>query len=221
MRALRSGGTWVLVAAAAGFVSAAVFTMLLGLDRRTFVAAWSAVAAVLWAAYARQEQVRLRVQLARRLPSGIVIGSIAGAILVLSVLRQPASPAPAGAALALDLFWLGGVYGAVDALILSVLPVLALYGTRPGEPEPAAAERLGRAAMALAGSALVTAAYHAGFREFQGPELLLPVLSNVGMTACYLISGSAAAPIVAHVAMHVAAVVHGAATTVQLPPHYA
>ena len=221
MRALRSGGTWVLVAAAAGFVSAAVFTMILGLDRRTFVAAWSAVAAVLWAAYARQEQVRLRVQLARRLPSGIVIGSIAGAILVLSVLRQPASPAPAGAALALDLFWLGGVYGAVDALILSVLPVLALYGTRPGEPEPAAAERLGRAAMALAGSALVTAAYHAGFREFQGPELLLPVLSNVGMTACYLISGSAAAPIVAHVAMHVAAVVHGAATTVQLPPHYA
>jgi len=221
MRALRSGGTWVLVAAAAGFVSAAVFTMILGLDRRTFVAAWSAVAAVLWAAYARQEQVRLRVQLARRLPSGIVIGSIAGAILVLSVLRQPASPAPAGAALALDLFWLGGVYGAVDALILSVLPVLALYGTRPGEPEPAAAERLGRAAMALAGSALVTAAYHAGFREFQGPELLLPVLANVGMTACYLISGSAAAPIVAHVAMHVAAVVHGAATTVQLPPHYA
>ena len=221
MRALRSGGTWVFVAAAAGFVSAAVFTMLLGLDRRTFVAAWSAVAALLWATYARHEQVRLRVQLARRLPSGIVIGSIAGAILVLTVLRQPASPAPTGSALALDLFWLGGVYGAVDALILSVLPVLALYGTRPGEPEPAAAERLGRAAMALAGSALVTAAYHAGFREFQGPELLLPVLSNVGMTACYLISGSAAAPIVAHVAMHVAAVVHGAATTVQLPPHYA
>ena len=220
MRALRSGGTWVLVAAAAGFVSAAVFTMLLGLDRRTFVAAWSAVAALLWAAYARHEQVRLRVQLARRLPSGIVIGSIAGAILVLSVLRQPASPAPAGSALALDLVWLGGVYGAVDALILSVLPVLALYGTRPGEPEPAPSERLARAAMALAGSALVTAAYHAGFREFQGPELLLPVLSNAGMTACYLISGSAAAPIVAHVAMHVAAVLHGAATTVQLPPHY-
>jgi hypothetical protein len=221
MRALRSGGPWVLTAAAAGFVSAAVFTMLLGLDRRTFVAAWSAVAALLWAAYARHEQVRLRVQLARRLPSGIVIGSIAGAILVLSVLRQPASPAPAGSALALDLFWLGGVYGAIDALILSVLPVLALYGTRPGEPEPAPTERLGRAAMALAGSAFVTAAYHAGFREFQGPQLLLPVLSNVGMTACYLISGSAAAPIVAHVAMHVAAVVHGAATTVPLPPHYA
>jgi len=170
MHALRSGGTWVLVAAAAGFVSAAVFTMILGLDRRTFVAAWSAVAAVLWAAYARQEQVRLRVQLARRLPSGIVIGSIAGAILVLSVLRQPASPAPTGSALALDLVWLGGVYGAVDALILSVLPVLALYGTRPGEPEPAPSQRIGRAAMALAGSALVTAAYHAGFREFQGPS---------------------------------------------------
>jgi hypothetical protein len=221
MHGLRSSGTWVLAAAAAGFLSAAAFTMVLGLDRRAFVAAWSAVAALLWAAYARNEQVRLRVQLARRLPAGIVVGSIAGAILVLSVLRQPASPAPAGLALALDLLWLGGVYGVVEALVLSVLPVLALYGTRPGDPEPAPSQRLGRAGLALAGSALVTAAYHAGFREFQGPQLLLPVLSNVGMTACYLISGSAAAPIVAHVAMHAAAVVHGAATTVQLPPHYA
>jgi hypothetical protein len=40
------------------------------------------------------------------------------------------------------------------------------------------------------------------------------------MTAAYLLSGSALAPLSAHVVMHLAAVLHGAATTVQLPPHY-
>ena len=39
-------------------------------------------------------------------------------------------------------------------------------------------------------------------------------------TLGYLLSGSAVAPIVSHVLMHLAAVLHGAGTTVQLPPHF-
>jgi membrane protease YdiL (CAAX protease family) len=59
-----------------------------------------------------------------------------------------------------------------------------------------------------------------GFREFQGPQLVLPVLGGALTTVAYLLSGSIVAPILAHVMMHAAAVLHGAATTVQLPPHY-
>lgn len=67
---------------------------------------------------------------------------------------------------------------------------------------------------------MITAAYHAGFREFQGPQVVQPVIAGVLGAAAYLLSGSMLAPIVAHVAMHAAAVLHGAAGTVQLPPHY-
>jgi membrane protease YdiL (CAAX protease family) len=108
----------------------------------------------------------------------------------------------------------------VDAIILAILPVLALYGTRSADAVRSARGRLSAAAAALIGSALITAAYHLGFREFQGPQLALPVLGGVLTTLTYLVSGSIAAPIVAHVVMHAAAVLHGAATTVQLPPHY-
>lgn len=36
----------------------------------------------------------------------------------------------------------------------------------------------------------------------------------------YLLSGSPMAPVVAHAAMHVAAVIHAYGTSIPLPPHY-
>jgi hypothetical protein len=46
-----------------------------------------------------------------------------------------------------------------------------------------------------------------------------PLIGNVLITLTYLLTGSPVAPIVSHVMMHVAAVMHGMATTMQLPPH--
>jgi hypothetical protein len=50
--------------------------------------------------------------------------------------------------------------------------------------------------------------------------MLQPLFGNLIITLTYLLSGSPLAPIAAHVLMHSAAVLHGAATTSQLPPHY-
>src|SRR5690606_38981664 len=116
---------------------------------------------------------------ARRLPSGLVIGTIVGALLAWTVGRQPPSAAPAGPMLLFDLVWLGAVYGTVDALILAVLPVVALYATRPADVVRSASGRLRSAGAALLGSALITAAYHAGFPEFHGPQLVLPVVGGL------------------------------------------
>lgn len=215
-----SGWRWTLLGAGVGMMTSAALSAALGLERRAFVAAWAAVVALLWASYAHDQKVRLQVQLARHWPAGLVVGVGIGALLAWTVARQPASTPPTGLALVADLLWLGVVYGTVDALILSVLPVLALYGTRSAESLRTPVDRVRRAAVALAGSALITAAYHLGFREFQGAQVILPVLGGLLTTTAYLLSGSALAPILAHVVMHVAAVLHGAATTVQLPPHY-
>lgn len=211
---------WVLIAAATGFTASAVLTMALRLERHAFVAVWSGAVVALWTLFSRGTGARLRVQVTRRWPAGLVVGGLIGALLAATVARQPGSVPPAGAALAVDLGWLGVVYGSADALILAIIPVLALYRTRPGEQLRLPSVRLRVAGIALAGTALVTAAYHAGFREFQGPQLIQPVIGGLATAAAFLLSGSALGPIVAHVIMHIAAVLHGPATTVQLPPHY-
>jgi len=158
-------------------------------------------------------------QLRRRRLPGLIVGGLIGIVLVHNVLQQPASPTPAGAALATNAIWLGLVYGIADAVLLTIIPVLSLYGSAPPDAMRTAGVRLPRGGIALLGSLAVTASYHAGFAEFRGPALLAPLIGNGLITAAYLISGSAVAPLTAHVMMHLAAVAHGLDTAVQLPPH--
>ena len=58
---------------------------------------------------------------------GLIGAALVGAFLVWTVRNQPASAHTQGLALALDLLWQGVVYGLVDGLLLSVLPVLATW----------------------------------------------------------------------------------------------
>lgn len=214
-----SGGRWVALAAVAGLASSGILSGVLGWPRPVFVGGHLAVVALVWLAYARQAGVDPGAQLRRRWAGGLVAGAVAGALLVRSVLTQPASAAPEGLALAGSLAWLGIAYGGADALLLTVIPVMALYGTRPPESLRQPGPRLGWALVALAGSLAVTAAYHLGFAEYRGPALVAPLVGNAIVTLAYLASGSLLAPLVAHVLMHAAAVLHGLETTVQLPPH--
>jgi hypothetical protein len=147
-------------------------------------------------------------------------GVIVGALLTRQVLNQPASAHASGLRLIGDVCWFGVAYGVADAVFLSVIPVLSLYGLRSSSELRHPAARLRWAFVALLGSALVTAAYHAGFAEFRGPQLLQPVIGNSVVTLAYLLTGSPLAAIVSHVLMHVAAVAHGMASIMQLPPHY-
>jgi hypothetical protein len=113
------------------------------------------------------------------------------------------------------------VYGTLDALLLSVMPVLAtwrafsLLGWTAGWPG-----RLGVGVLCLIAVMFVTAAYHLGYPEFRGPEVTRPVF-GVGVSGlAYLLTTNPLAAVVSHVAMHVAAVLQGPETTMQLPPHY-
>jgi hypothetical protein len=74
--------------------------------------------------------------------------------------------------------------------------------------------------VALAASMLVTAAYHLGYPEFQGPQVVFPLIGNSVMSLAYLLTMNPLGAILSHIAMHIAAVLHGINTTFQLPPHY-
>jgi membrane protease YdiL (CAAX protease family) len=109
----------------------------------------------------------------------------------------------------------------MDGLLLSVLPVYAAWRgcTLLGWTERWPG-RIGAAVLALLVSMLVIGVYHLGYPEFRGPQVLM-VMAGVGVqTLGYIITRSPIAPVISHVAMHVAAVLYGLHSVSQLPPHY-
>jgi hypothetical protein len=211
---------WVLLAGAVGFGSSRIYSSLLHWPRPWFVLAYSVTVSILLALYASRERVSLLLQTRRHARTGVVFGLLIGALLLFQVFSQPASSGPTGLGLLADLAWYGVVYGTADAVLLSVIPVLTLYGSQPPEVLRSPGGRTRWAGVAVAASALVTALYHLGFDEFRGPQVIQPVVGNLIITLGYLLCGSPLAAVVAHVLMHGGAVLHGMETTVQLPPHY-
>jgi hypothetical protein len=212
--------TWTVLAGCIGLLSSGLLCSLLRLDRPVFVLAHGLVVAGFAAGYVRYAGIDVRRQVGRRWAVGSVGGLLFGLILVRGVLEQPASPVPRGGEMALALLWLGAVYGTADAVLLNVIPVLSIYGSRGAALARGFPTRLRWGLAALAGSLFVTACYHLGFAEYRNSSLRQPLIGNAIITTSYLLTGNPLAPVLAHVVMHGAAVLHGPATTHQLPPHY-
>jgi len=112
-------------------------------------------------------------------------------------------------------------YGLTDALLLSVLPVLATWQ---------AFALLGWTSiwlgkiivglLAVAASIAVTVAYHLGYAEYRPGKVFRTVIGNTTMTLGYLLTGNPLASILSHIIMHIAGVLRGPASVIQLPPHY-
>jgi hypothetical protein len=149
---------------------------------------------------------------------GLAAAALSGALTGRQARRWPGTGRPPRSVLTLRIAWEGFVYGATEGMLLSVLPVLALWqggdaagwtGTWPG--------RVGVGALALAGSLAVIAIHHLGYREFRGPIMRYPVAACGLFSLAYLLTGSVLAPIGGHIVLHVVATVRGT----ELPPHIA
>ena len=212
---------WILAAGVLGFTVTAVFTGWTRLRRAWFVLPYTLSTGLFVLAYLSWSEIDLVAEFRHGWVWGLVGAAVAGAFVTKNVLAQPSSPKPKGAGFLFDLLWLGVVYGAADALLLSVLPVLATWqalasmGWTKSWPGT-----LATGISALLASVYVTAAYHLGYREFQGPEIRGPIIGNSVMSLAYVITGNPFSAVLSHIPMHVAAVMHGLETTVQLPPHY-
>ena len=207
---------WPAVAAAAAFATSAVGTSLLHLSRPLFVAVWAAVVTMTILAWVMSEGWNPMVQVRRRWVSGLVVGGMVGGALAVALTRSPGSASGGGVG---TVVWLGIVYGAADAIMLSIVPVLSVYGARPGD-DLGHSSRIRMAGLALAASIVIAAAWHLGFAEFRSAALMKPLLANLVVTMAYLLSGSPLAPIVAHVILHTTAVLNGSGAGGPLPPHY-
>ena len=211
---------WIGGACVIGFLVSFISTDLATLPRNWFVLVHLSVSGAFILAYARWGGFRPR-ELLSRWKRGIAMGLVAAAISIAFVLSRPGSTSPEGLQSVGPVLWLGVVYGAVDALLLTVVPVDSIVSIARGRGwlarwwgVPACG------AAALAASVAVTICYHAGFPEFQGRHMLDPVIGNTIFTLSYIATLSPIAPVFSHSAMHVAAAVHAYQTSIPLPPHY-
>jgi hypothetical protein len=212
---------WVVAAGLLGFFVAAVFSRWLHMPRSWYLLPYVIVTSAFAGLYFQWSQTPLLDLFQNNLIWGIVGAIVIGMFVVKNVLSQPASSHPGGGRLAWDVIWLGGVYGFMDALLLSVIPVLATWQ---------ALSELGwttvwtgqivAGIVCLVASLLVTGAYHRGYAEYAGKRVIAPIIGNGVMSLGYVITANPIAAIASHMAMHVAGVMHGPETTAQLPPHY-
>jgi hypothetical protein len=212
---------WIFAAALLGSALSIVFAGILRLPRTLFLIPYIGIAGLFCYAYIRWSGLSI-VELIRYNWIWGVVGAILLALFtVRNILSQPVSPRPTGLQLGFDLLWSGVAYGLVDALLLTVIPVLATWqaftllnwtANWPG--------KIFVGVLALLASVLVTSAYHLGYPEYRGAGLFGPVIGNSSMTLGYLITNNPLAAVFSHIAMHIAGVLHGPASVVQLPPHY-
>jgi hypothetical protein len=218
---------WIAAAAVLGFTLTAIFAGWLRLPRSLFLVVYLVLVAPFLYAFVRWSNLSIFELIRHNWIWGLIGAVLVGAFLVRNILSQPASPHPQGLSLALDIAWLGIVYGALDALFLSVLPVLATWqafsalgwtATVPG--------KIAVGAIALIASLLVTIAYHLGYPEYRTANggavsgVVGPSIGNGIMSIGYLLTNNPITAVFSHIAMHIAGVFQGPATVIQLPPHY-
>ena len=116
-----------------GFAASFGLSSVLEWSRPAFVAAWTGLVLLLVGLYSTVEGVDLRTQLQRHWKAGVWLGLFIGGWLMVQVFGQPASLRSSGFRLAAELAGYGVIYGVVDGLVLSVIPVLTLYGAQPPE----------------------------------------------------------------------------------------
>ena len=90
-------------------------------------------------------------------------------------------------------------------------------------PQAAPARRAGGliavGALAMVASLAITAVYHAGYSDFRGDKLRKPVTGDLVWSVPTLVTLNPLGAPIAHVGLHVSAVVHNYDTDLFLPPH--
>ena len=212
---------WVVAASILGFAISAVFAGWLRLERRRFLVPYVGLVSLFLYGFVALNEIDLVDMLTANWVWGTLAGTLVSVFLVKTVRAQLFSRQSSGMALIFDIGWAGLVYGMVDALFLNVIPVIAVW--LGSSSLGWAATPIGKIAVGVAGlfaSLLVTLAYHLGYPEFRNRNVGMVLAGNSVITLAFLLSGSPLGSILSHTVMHIAAVLQGAETTIQLPPHY-
>jgi len=213
--------SWVLAASAGGFAVSWLFAGVLKLPRNRFLVPYVIFCIALIYTFITLNDIDVATLIEHNWGWGVLAGLIASVFLIRNVRTQPASRHSSGVGLIFELIWSGLIYGWMDALLLNAFPVVAMSMAMSEFDWPATLlGKMVAGTLGLLASVIITVAYHFGFPEYRNQKMAFALVGNTIMTLAVLLSGNPLAGLISHPVMHIAAVVQGADTTVQLPPHY-
>jgi hypothetical protein len=221
MLIMTSSLIWILIASLLGFTVAAVFAGWLKLKRNIYLLFYIPLVAALGTAFIISNDLNIKEIILHNWTWGLLGAVLAGAFVVKNVLSQPSSERQRGMALLSDILWPGFTYGLIDALLLSVLPILAVKIAIVNVAWlDSWIGKVGFILLGLFASFFATTAYHLGYPEFRGKKVIWPNVGNGVLSLAYLLTMNPLAAILPHITMHIVAMMHGPKTTGQVPPHY-
>jgi hypothetical protein len=218
-RAAASHWLWLAAGMGGSFAVPFLLTDVLALDRDVYYGLYVVFAFGLLLAWAHATGYDLACAARRRLPLAVALGLVSAGVLAAMVLRtEPATAHPGGAELVGAVFWRGLVYGAADGVLLSVFPILVVFAALAGRTTHLRG-KVAVGAVALAASLAMTGAYHLGYSDFRSEKVRKPLVGDVAWSAPTLLTLNPVGASIAHVGLHVTAVLHSYDTKTFLPPH--
>jgi hypothetical protein len=208
---------WFAAAVVVGFAVPFIGSSVLGLQHDLYLGVYFAAVLGLCAAYAAATRLEVRATFTRHWWLGVALGVLFGVALVRNVLSEEATPRPHGAYYVFELIWRGGIYGVIDAMLLTVLPCLVVYRALGGRLS-SWRQRLTYFVVSLVLVVTITAVYHLGFAQYRDDGVRAPETGNVIISMPMLLSTNPIGSIADHAAMHISAVAHSYETEVRLPP---
>jgi hypothetical protein len=211
---------WLLASLPFAFGVPFLFADTLELNRDVFYGIYALAVTLFVTAWARDTRLTRR-DLTRNWRWGVLLGAVGAAITALIAVRtEDATDRPGGIELAAAILWRGVVYGATDGVLLSVFPILAVFAAFAGTSlRKRIAGKAVVAAIAMIASLGITAVYHLGYSDFRSEKVRKPIAGDVIWSAPTLVTLSPFGAPIAHVGLHVGAVVHSYDTDTFLPPH--
>jgi hypothetical protein len=212
---------WLAAGLALAFAIPFVFADLLGMPRDGYYAIYAVSVATFLTLWVRRTGQDVPAMMKRNWRWAMGLGLLFAALMAFIVLRDPSTAHPHGWTFVGAILWRGVVYGAIDGLLLSSFPVLATFAAFSGKPLRQRKRRAIAAigALALAMSVTFTAVYQLGYPEFRGAKLKKPVAGDVMWSAPTLLTLNPLGAPIAHIGLHVSAVIHSYNTQTFLPPH--
>ena len=212
---------WLLAGLALAFALPYLLTDLVTINRDLYYGIYALSVFGFFALWLRFAVETPRALLTRNWRWGALLGVVFAGATAAIALTETATVHPHGWRFAGAIVWRGVVYGAADGILLSVFPILAVVAAFSARPPRERSKRavVGIGALALVVSLLFTAVYHLGYPDFRGEKVRKPLIGDVVWSASTLATFSPIGAPLAHISLHVSAVVHAYNTDTFLPPH--
>jgi hypothetical protein len=213
---------WLAAAFPFAFLVPFVFADVLELNRDLFYGLYAIAVSGFIAGWARSTGLTRRA-LTHHWRWGVGLGLATAALMAVMVVRtENPTHAPGPFELVGAVLWRGVLYGATDGVLLSVFPILAVFGAFSGTRLRSKAQAvIAIGSLAMAASIGLTAVYHLGYSDFRSEKVRKPIAGDLIWSAPTLATLSPLGAPIAHVGLHVSAVMHSYDTKTFLPPHAA